>query len=112
MKEDILIKTAKEYYASALEEHKKARYNSSVVLFFKALIALTDLYILQKTKSSPSSHTNRFQITKKYFPEVYDLLDKDFPYYQDSYIQIMSKDLAEAIKDDVQIMAKKTETRL
>jgi hypothetical protein len=112
MKEDILIKTATEYYSSALEEHKKARYNASLVLFFKALIALTDLYILQKTKNTPSSHASRFQITKKHFPEVYDLLDKDFPFYQDSYVQIMSKELAEAIKDDVQIMAEKTRTKI
>jgi len=43
---------------------------------------------------------------------VYDILDKDFPFYQQSYVQIMTKELAEVIKDDVQIMAKKTKIEL
>ena len=53
-----------------------------------------------------------FRLTEKEFPEVYDLLDKDFPFYQDSYIQVMTKELAEIIKDDAQVMAAKTKTEL
>ena len=60
----------------------------------------------------PSSHNDRFKITKEKFPEVYNLLDKNFPFYQNSYVQIMNKELAEVIKDDAKIMAEKTNNKL
>jgi len=112
MKKQILEKTAKEYFDAAEDEFHKKRYNSTVVLFFKSLVALIDLYILQKTGKSPSSHTDRFRITQDKFPEIYDLLDKDFPFYQDSYVQIMTKELAEVIKNDTKTLAKKTKIEL
>lgn len=111
-KAEILIKTAKEYFNSAKDEFSKKRYNSAVVLYFKLLVALVDLFVLQKTGDTPSSHNERFRITQENFPEVYDLLDKDFPFYQNSYFQIMSKELAEVMKNDAKIMAGKTEIGL
>ena len=107
MKKEILEKTAKEYFASAEDELKKQRFNSAVVLFFKALVSFTDLLLLNKINVSPSSHNDRFRKTQENFPEVYNLLDKDFPFYQDSYIKIMTKELVEVIKDDARTVAKK-----
>jgi uncharacterized protein (UPF0332 family) len=106
-KELILIKNAKEYFNSASEELSKGRNNSAVVLFFKCLISLCDLYILKKTGETPSSHTGRFRILQEKFPEEYD-----FPFYQNSYIQSMTKELAEVIRDDAKIMAGKAEIKL
>ena len=111
-KEEILIKSGKEYFQSGDDEFVKQRYNSAVVLYFKALVSFCDLYVLQKTGNTPSSHNDRFRITKDKFPEVYNLLDKDFPFYQSSYIQIMSKELAEVIKDDAKTMAEKSKVIL
>lgn len=112
MKSQILEKTAKEYFESAEDELKKGRYNSAVVLFFKSLVALIDLYIFQKTQDTPSSHNARFRIAQEKFSDVYDLLDKDFPFYQDSYVHIMTKELAEVIKNDAKTMAEKTKVEL
>ena len=112
MKREILEKTAREYFNSAEDELKKERYNSAVVLFFKSLVSLIDLYILQQIGRTPSSHNERFIITKERFPEIYELLDKEFPFYQNSYIQIMSKELAEVIKEDVQTLAKRTKFKI
>lgn len=111
-KEKILQQTAQEYFISAETEFKQKRYNSDVVLYFKSLISLSDLYILQKTSTTPSSHAKRFRITQEKFPDIYDILDRDFPFYQNSYSQIMSEELAEVIKNDAQIVAKKTKTQL
>ena len=111
-KKEILEKNTIEYFSSGEEELKKGRYNSSVVLFFKALISLVDIYILKQTGETPSSHANRFRTIQKNFPDIYDLVDKDFPFYQNSYFQSMSKEIAEAIKDDTKIMAKKAEIKL
>ncbi len=111
-KREILERTAREYFQSREDEIKKLRYNSAVVLFFKSLVALIDLFILQKLGKTPSSHGDRFRVTQENFPEVYDLLDKDFPFYQDSYNILMSKELAEVIKEDVRKLAEKTEIKL
>jgi len=111
-KSKILEKTAKEYFDSADEDFGKGRYNSAVVLYFKSLVALADLFVLHETGDTPSSHNERFRITQEQFQEVYELLDKDFPFYQNSYFQIMSKELAEVIKNDAEIMAGKTKVKL
>ncbi|MEM4397515.1 MAG: hypothetical protein QW757_02735 [Candidatus Woesearchaeota archaeon] len=112
MKKEVLEKTAKEYFESAEDELKKNRFNSAVVLYFKSLVSLIDLFILSKLGITPSSHTERFRITETNFPEIYELLDKDFPFYQDSYINIMTKELAEVIKEDAENLAKKTNIKL
>ena len=84
-KEEVLVKSGKEYFSSGNDEFNKSRYNSALVLYFKALISFSDLYVFQKTGNTPSSHNNRFKVTKEKFPEVYDLLDKDFPFCQEPY---------------------------
>ncbi len=111
-KEEILMNNAKEYYQSGIDDLKKERNNSALILFFKSLVALCDLFLLQKTGKSPSSHTNRFRILKENYIEVYDLLDKNFPYYQGSYVKSMTKEIAEVIKEDAKTMAKKTQVEL
>ena len=111
-KEDVLIVSAREYFKIAEFSLKEKGYNSAVVLYFKSLVALCDLYILRKTGEAPSSHVSRFRIAESSFPEIYGLLDKDFPFYQNSYNQKMSNELAEVIKNDAKFMAEKTETDL
>jgi 5'(3')-deoxyribonucleotidase len=111
-KEIILIANAREYYSSANREFRELKFNSSVVLYFKCLIALVDLYILKKTRDTPSSHSSRFRITQEKFPEIYSILDKNFPFYQDSYVHVLSKELAEVIKEDAEFVAKEIEVKL
>jgi len=111
-KANILIVSAKEYFKIAEFSLKGGNYNSAVVLYFKSLVALCDLYILEKTGESPSSHTSRFRIAENSFSEIYGLLDKDFPFYQDSYNQKMDKELAEVIRDDAEFVAKKVKVDL
>ncbi len=111
-KKAILEKAAKEYFASAEDELAKERFNAAVVLYFKALVTAADLFLLINTGKTPSSHTKRFSVTKEKFPEVYNFLDKDFPFYQKSYVQIMTKELAEVIKDDAKTLAGKAEIKL
>ncbi len=111
-KKNILIKTAREYFQSAEDNFEKGRFNSSLILFFKSLIAFVDLFLLNEINETPSSHGRRFFITRKRFPEIYDILDRTFPFYQSSYVQIITKDLVEVIKEDVRFMAEKTKIEL
>ena len=55
-KEKVLTNNAQEYFSSAERDFKENKNNSSVVMYFKCLIALVDLYILKKTGETPSSH--------------------------------------------------------
>lgn len=94
----ILEKSGKEYYLAGVEQFDKERYNSALVLFFKALLSFCDLYLLKETGKSPNSHNDRFRITKEKFVDVYEIIDKDFPFYVESYGKIIFKENAEVYR--------------
>lgn len=110
--ECILEKTGREYYASGNDEIIKGRHNSALVLFFKALLSFCDLYLLKETGRAPLSHADRFRVTRDRFTDIYILIDKDFPFYTDSYGKIISKNLTEVIKQDAETMAAKVGIKL
>tara|TARA_Y100000310_G_C20670653_1_gene810084 strand:- start:1521 stop:1859 length:339 start_codon:yes stop_codon:yes gene_type:complete len=99
-KEKILLENLTEYLETAEEAFEKSKFNSAVTLFFKAISAGADLFLLKKEGSVPSSHANRFRILEEKHAELYDILDKDFPFYQDSYTKKMDKESAEVLKED------------
>ncbi len=100
-KEKILRDNFDEYYQLGLRAFSESKYNSTTTLFFKAIVALCDLIVLQKEGRIPSSHSDRFRIIEEKYPELYAILDKDFPFYQDSYTKKMDKESAELLKDDI-----------
>ena len=89
----IFIENAREYHKNALVAENKSEYNTSVTLYFKAISALCDIYIFIKEGKTPSNHTERFRILELKYPEIYKIIDKDFPFYQDSYRQNLQKKL-------------------
>ena len=80
-KEEILNENFEEYFNQAQKSLKSKKYNSAVTLFFKAISAGADLFILKKEGFVPSSHSNRFRILQEKYGDVYELLDRDFPFY-------------------------------
>lgn len=105
-KEKILIDNFNEYFSSGLEAYKTEKFNVAATLFFKAIAALCDLYILRKESISPSSHTNRFRILEDKYPYLYKIIDRDFPFYQDSYIKKMDKESVTLLKEDAETIKK------
>lgn len=103
---DILLENAKEYYNNATEAENKGNYNTAVTLLFKAMSALCDLFILKKEGSTPSSHTDRFRILEEKYPEVYEIMDKNFPFYQDSYKSRLTKEIYFIFKNDTKKLSK------
>jgi hypothetical protein len=97
---EILEENAREYYKNALEAEKKKEYNSAVTLFFKTIASLSDLFILVKEGKMPVNHTERFRILELKYKEVYNILDKDFPFYQDSYRTRLNEEVSEMLNDD------------
>ena len=98
-KEGILSKNIREFYAEGNSSLKKGSYNSAASLFFKALAVLSDMVILQQKGFIPKSHAERFRILEQSYPDIYAIMDKDFPLYQDSYSLSISKALAKVIKN-------------
>ena len=101
-KEQILQENLQEYLDLGQQAYTKKKYNSAVTLLFKAISAAADLFLLKKEGSAPSSHSHRFRILKEKYPEVHNILDKDFPFYQDSYTKRMTQEAAEVLKEDAQ----------
>ena len=101
-KEEILLSNIQEYFSSAEQSLREKRNNVAATLFFKAICAAIDLFLFQKEGVVPSSHTDRFRIVQQKYPEIYDLLDRDFPFYQNSYSQKMSLEAVEVLKEDAQ----------
>ena len=104
--EDILISNAEEYFKNALEAQNKGEFNTSVTLFFKTMSALCDLFILRKEGNVPSSHANRFRILETKYKDVYNLIDKDFPFYQESYKTRLTKEISFILFEDVKKISK------
>lgn len=95
-----------EFYSSALKAGQENKYNVAVTLFFKTLAVLADLYIFKKEGKIPSSYSERFRILELKYPDVYKLLDKNFPLYQDSYRIKLNKEICEVIKNDAKQLIK------
>lgn len=104
--QQILIENIKEYNNNAIEAENKKQYNTAVTLFFKALASLCDLYILIKEGHIPTNHTERFRILETKYSEIYKILDKDFPFYQDSYRIRLNKEISIILKEDVRKLSK------
>ena len=105
-KEGILTDNFNEYYQLGLRAFNEQKYNSATTLFFKAIVALCDLFLLKKEGKIPSSHSDRFRNIEEKYSELYKILDRDFPFYQDSYTKKMDKESAELLKDDIRKIKK------
>lgn len=79
--EEFLLENIKEFVKEADKSKKDCSYNSAVTLLFKAIAVMTDLFILKKEGFIPKNHTERFRLLKTKYPEIYMILNKDFPVY-------------------------------
>ncbi len=105
-KEKALIENFEEYYISGIECFSKNRFNTATILFFKAAAALCDIFILRKEGRIPSSHSARFRLMEEKYHVLYKIMDRDFPFYQDSYTQKLDKETAELVKRDAERIKK------
>lgn len=103
---DILLKNIKEYLKYAQEAYEKNDYNTAMTLFFKVLVTICDYQILRETGTIPSSHENRFRVLEVKFPFLYRIIDRDFPYYTDSYRISIDKRIVDLVMNDVKKLLK------
>jgi len=106
LKED-LIENIKSFLSSAELVYKKGDYTSASILFFKSLFAVLDLIILKKSGKTPKDHSERFRLLQNEFPELYEILDKLYPVYRETYTLKIEKDVCDKIKENVDSITKK-----
>ncbi len=76
---DILLNNAKEYLDYAKKALAENKNNVAMTLLFKALAALADICILRDVGVTPSNHKERFRLLELHSPQIYNIIDKDFP---------------------------------
>ncbi len=99
---DIITKNFKEYKEIAEYSFNKEKYNSAVTLYYKALVELCDIDLLNKLKVIGANHTERFEMLKTVSPKLFKISSKIFRFYRDSYNKEISQTVAELVKSEVQ----------
>ena len=101
MKED-LIKNIKDFKNSAEIVYNTGDFTSSAILYFKCLFVVLDLIILQKNGKTPKDHTERFNVLKENFSELYLFLDKHYHIYRQTYSLTIDKSACDEVKRNVE----------
>ena len=94
-----ILENAEEFLASGEDNIKKERWNAAVSDFFKAISNFCDYIIYREMKIITKNHTERFDLLKKYFKEIYKNVIFLFEIYRKSYNLRLKKEDAAAIKN-------------
>ena len=98
---DTIQKNLQEYLEIADYSLGKGKYNSAVILYYKALVELCDLELLRTIKTIGANHTERFELLEKHSPQLYAIASKLFRFYRDSYNKEISETIARLVKKEV-----------
>ena len=101
-KQQILV-----FKTSADKVYLSKDYTSATILYFKALFAVQDFLLVEKSGESPKDHNVRFRMLEKNFPELFKELDIEFSTYRDTYSKILDKNTCDRIKKIVENDIKK-----
>ena len=99
---EIIEKNLKEYLEIADYSFSKRKFNSAVILHYKALVEICDLELLKKLNKIGANHTERFELLKTFSPLLYNTASKLFRFYRDSYSKEISETIAKLVKDEVE----------
>jgi uncharacterized protein (UPF0332 family) len=76
-------------------------YTSATILYFKAFFCVLDLILLKEQGRAPKDHTERFRMLETYKPKLFELLDKSFKIYRDTYSISIDKQTCEEVRKNV-----------
>ena len=99
---EIIEKNLKEYLEIADYSFSKRKFNSAVILYYKALVEICDLELLRKLNKIGANHTERFELLKTSSPSLYNTASKLFRFYRDSYSKEISETIAKLVKGEVE----------
>ena len=99
---EIIEKNLKEYLEIAEYSLSKRKFNSAVILYYKALVEICDLELLRKLNKIGANHTERFELLRITSPLLYNTASKLFRFYRDSYSKEISETIAKLVKEEVE----------
>ena len=102
-----LLQNIKKFIQSAELVYQSKDYTSATILYFKTIFVALDLLLLRKLKITPKDHTERFRMLQKHFPVEYELLDRYFQVYRNTYSTTIDQDTGEEIRTYVRNFVKK-----
>ncbi len=88
-----------EFEQSAVEEERKNMLRSAATLYFKAIASACDYVIYLKLRKIPDNHTERFRILEGQFVLFYEIMNRCFPIYKQTYRSNISAEQMEMMKD-------------
>jgi len=88
----ILKENIQNFLKSANIIYNSGDFTSATILYFKCLFAVLDLIILKNQGKVPKDHSERFKILEKNYPSFYELLDKLYSLYRDTYSLKINKE--------------------
>ena len=100
--DNIIKKNLKEYFEIAKYSFENKKFNTAVTLYYKALVEICDLELLNKINKVGANHTERFDLLRINSPELYSIASKLFRYYRDSYNKQISETIAILVKNGVE----------
>jgi len=76
-------------------------FTSATIIYFKVLFSVLDLILLKSKGETPKDHTERFRMLQKFYPKLYELLDKYFIIYRNTYSTSIDKETCDKVKENV-----------
>ena len=98
---EVILKNFWEYYDLAEFALKQKKFNGAVTLYYKALVELCDIALMESVGRLGANHTERFKMLQSYNPELYDISSNLFSFYRDSYSTAISETVAKKVKENV-----------
>ena len=87
-----LRQKARNYFILGLIAERLGMGSESATNLFKALFAIDDAAIFDKTKQTAKDHNERFSMLKSCLQELYLITDRIFSVYRRTYTQELSKE--------------------
>ena len=101
MDESKLLKNIQLIHNSADLVFNNQDYTSATILYFKTLLCVLDYILLKRLGKAPKDHTERLRMLEESQPNLFELLDKYFKVYRDTYSISIDKQICEEIRKNV-----------
>ena len=98
---DDLKANIQEYIEVGEMAFKQGKYNSAIIMYFKAMVGICDYIIKRDLNLEPKNHGERFFILRRYYPDVYRIVDRFFSFYRDAYERRITKREAGELRNAV-----------
>ncbi|HDR53803.1 MAG TPA: hypothetical protein ENN60_04030 [archaeon] len=97
-REKLLEANFREFHSDAIRAMAEGHFTSAYVLWFKALVALTDLKVFRQKGVIPRNHIHRFEMLTFIDPELKHALSDFFREYTEAYSSQMTQRKCEEVK--------------